>query len=318
MRKLFGHFGVRVPQLALWTLLLVLLLSSPALGYGDSLFSPQRPTLRFGNRGPDVILLQHTLSKLGYIDDGLNGLFDSRTEAAIRSFQSDQKIWVDGVVGPQTWSALAAAHVEFVEHIVQPGETLWDIGRQYHLAASTLASVNGLDEPERIYVGQVIRIPQRAVPAGASVAGGAEGGELAPKIELLHWIEVNPLFPAGTRARVTDVATGLSFEVQRLFGTLHADVEPVTIRDTETMREIFGQWSWERRAIILEVDGRHFAGSMNGQPHGDQSILDNGFPGHFCIHFLGSRTHGTKVLDPDHHRALLSAAGYHVTQLWLE
>ena len=49
----------------------------------------------------------------------------------------------------------------------------------------------------------------------------------------------------------------------------------------------------------MEIDGQFFAASTNGMPHGF-SILDNNEGGHTCIHFLNSKTHGTKRVDEQH------------------
>ena len=59
------------------------------------------------------------------------------------------------------------------------------------------------------------------------------------------------------------------------------------------MKSIYGgSWSWDRRAILVKYDGHVYAASMNGMPHEDDTISDNDFDGHFCIHFTGSKTHG--------------------------
>lgn len=49
--------------------------------------------------------MQNALNKLGY---GLvaDGIFGAKTEAAVRDFQKKNKLGVDGIVGPQTWTAL--------------------------------------------------------------------------------------------------------------------------------------------------------------------------------------------------------------------
>ncbi|MBO8126707.1 MAG: hypothetical protein H0Z38_05665 [Firmicutes bacterium] len=47
---------------------------------------------------------------------------------------------------------------------------------------------------------------------------------------------------------------------------------------------------------------------MNGFPHGFEHV-NNDFPGHFCIHFLGSRIHKTRRVDEDHQRMVMAAAG---------
>ena len=77
------------------------------------------------------------------------------------------------------------------------------------------------------------------------------------------------------------------------------------------MRSIYGgNWSWDRRAIILTIGGQRIAASMNGMPHGNTYIQGNGMNGHFCIHFYGSSTHGSHSTDPLHQSMIRKAAGY--------
>ncbi|RMG79704.1 MAG: LysM peptidoglycan-binding domain-containing protein [Chloroflexi bacterium] len=47
-----------------------------------------------------------------------------------------------------------------IEHVVQRGETLSDIARQYGVDWPTLAQVNQLSSPNQIYAGQTLLIPQ--------------------------------------------------------------------------------------------------------------------------------------------------------------
>lgn len=65
--------------------------------------------LRRGDVGKEVKLLQHDLVALGYDTGGINGVFGPATENAVRQFQQNQKITVDGVVGPVTRRALNQA-----------------------------------------------------------------------------------------------------------------------------------------------------------------------------------------------------------------
>jgi LysM repeat protein len=44
-------------------------------------------------------------------------------------------------------------------HTVQAGNTLYSIARLYGVDMTVLARVNGITNPNRIYVGQVLRIP---------------------------------------------------------------------------------------------------------------------------------------------------------------
>lgn len=135
--------------------------------------------------------------------------------------------------------------------------------------------------------------------------------------EARHWSEVNRLWPVGTTARMIDVETGRSFEVVRQGGWAHVDAEPLTWSDTKTMLENYGgRWSWARRPVVVVVGELRLAASQNGMPHGRAGIVSNGMSGHFCIHFLGSTTHGSSyttsgrpMLDPAHQRAVLEAVG---------
>ncbi len=65
-------------------------------------------TLRKGSKGDAVRELQTMLLKLGYDlgPCGIDGDFGKSTDAAVRSFQSDHWLTVDGVVGKNTWAEL--------------------------------------------------------------------------------------------------------------------------------------------------------------------------------------------------------------------
>jgi hypothetical protein len=109
---------------------------------------------------------------------------------------------------------------------------------------------------------------------------------------------------------VVDLESGLQFRAQRRAGSTHADVQPLTLQDTAVMKRIYGgRWTWKRRAILVRKDGHVLAASMHGMPHGGDGIPGNGFRGHFCIHFLGSRTHGSGQVDLDHQVMVHKAAG---------
>ena len=129
------------------------------------------------------------------------------------------------------------------------------------------------------------------------------------QIEMLPWEKVNGILPKYSKFTVLDVETGKMFKVQRRAGNRHADVQPLTSKDTKIMKKIYGgEWSWKRRAIIVIHHDQWIAASMHGMPHG-AGALENNFPGHFCIHFYGSTTHGTKSMDLSHKLMILKAAG---------
>lgn len=286
-----------------WIVALLLL-----LGAGDRAWAAY-DVIRQGSRGPDVVVAQHLLFQLGYLTQVPDGVFGPSTLDAVRRFQRDEGLSADGVVGADTWRALrqALARRTTYVHVVQPNETIWGLARRYGVPQERLIAANGITNPELLRVGKELIIPATAGAAGNTIA----------TVELLPWDEAREIYANFTVATVTDVLTGKSFRVRRYYGTYHADTEPLTDQDTAILREIYGTWSWDRRPIIVEVDGRRIAASMNGMPHGQGSIEGNGFPGHFCIHFLGSRVHQSGRMDPEHHKAILRAAGYQVKELWL-
>jgi len=129
------------------------------------------------------------------------------------------------------------------------------------------------------------------------------------QIEIEDWDEVHNILPKYAKFTVIDTETGKSFNVQRRAGSGHADVQPLTTKDTKIMKKIYGgHWSWKRRSILIVAHDRLIPASMHGMPHG-AGALENGFPGHFCIHFSGSITHRTGNADISHHVMILKAAG---------
>ncbi|MBW4597035.1 MAG: peptidoglycan-binding protein [Brasilonema angustatum HA4187-MV1] len=65
------------------------------------------PILKLGSVDASVSQLQRDLSAKGYLDaTAVNGIFDEATEEAVKKFQQDNDLTVDGVVGPQTGQKL--------------------------------------------------------------------------------------------------------------------------------------------------------------------------------------------------------------------
>ncbi len=64
------------------------------------------PTLHFGHRGISVKVLQRLLIYNGYAIS-VDGIFGALTETAVKAFQNQHDLGVDGVVGNKTWRALS-------------------------------------------------------------------------------------------------------------------------------------------------------------------------------------------------------------------
>lgn len=77
--------------------------------------------LRKGSQGDEVKELQRKLVTLGYAPGPIDGDFGDVTLAAVKKFQKDYSLVVDGIVGNQTWTALdnAVAGAQFSSYVVR-------------------------------------------------------------------------------------------------------------------------------------------------------------------------------------------------------
>lgn len=73
------------------------------------------PVLRWGSESGDVWDLQFRLNLLGYYQGKIDGKFGQQTASAVRRFQADYGLPVDGIVGPRTWSMLKKVSVNQYE-----------------------------------------------------------------------------------------------------------------------------------------------------------------------------------------------------------
>lgn len=72
-------------------------------------------TLRRGDRGSNVRAIQYYLNFLGFFNDRLpqiavDGIFGPATENAVRQFQGQYGLTVDGIIGRNTWNAIVDAY----------------------------------------------------------------------------------------------------------------------------------------------------------------------------------------------------------------
>lgn len=78
---------------------------SPSVPSDDKILYP---TLKRGNKGEKVAILQQLLIDRGYKLPryGADGDFGAETEAAVKQFQKDHGLKVDGIAGEKTWASL--------------------------------------------------------------------------------------------------------------------------------------------------------------------------------------------------------------------
>ncbi|NJL09807.1 MAG: peptidoglycan-binding protein [Calothrix sp. SM1_7_51] len=66
-----------------------------------------KPVLRRGNIGEQVLIVQKVLANGNYYSGAFDSQFNARLEDAVKTFQVDRELSVDGIIGNRTWKALS-------------------------------------------------------------------------------------------------------------------------------------------------------------------------------------------------------------------
>lgn len=192
--------------------------------------------------------------------------------------------------------------ITYITHTVVSGDNIWNLSVHYGIPQTELLHANNLTTTSSLSIGQELSVPVHHI--AVHPVFDEQYGE-----HLDWWTEAQYVFHIGKTAKVTDMITGESFTVKRTIGANHADVETLTVEDTNIAKKIWGGYSWRTRAVIVEVDGRKLAASMSFYPHDVQFIDDNGMNGHVDIHFKNSTRHVDGAVDPLHQEKINRAAG---------
>lgn len=355
----------------LMAVLLCLGLLMPSAGFAGSDSFTGSDVLKKGDKGPSVRLLQQSLKMAGHFQSvETSENFGDVTEKALKSYQAAAGLEADGVAGKATLTALtaggfvpalpaavyksgnvypelpalqAALHSEGLFEgpfspqfgpatlgAVKAFQTKYALTADGVVGKGTLQQLRGLGyiyDPMELET-QLEGEPETLQTVPEVTRGTGRGG--IP----INWYDIKPRFTAGkTVLTVEDYRTGVKFNVQVSYcATVHADIEPMTQQDTETVKKLWGGYSWDRRPVLIHFEGQVYAASMNGMPHagleaepegvtvGGRSggfgrgynfddIKGNGMDGHLCLHFVGSRTHGTNKIDDKHQANIRIAAG---------
>ena len=283
-------------------------------------------SLRKGVIGSAVKDLQTKLKKLGFYNASIDGDYGDTTVAAVKAFQKKYNLTADGVAGSETLKKLDTAYKNADSNTSTDDDSLRK-GATGTAVKTLQTNLKKLGFYTAYVDGSFGATTESAVKAFQKkyglTADGVAGSATLKKIESavasassgkitterLDWFNGGKnVIPNGAVFQIKDVSTGLIFSVRRQSGGNHMDAEPLTAEDTAILKKINGgTFSWRRRAVLVKYNGHVYAASIYSEPHGTNTILDNNFDGQFCLHFYGSKTHGTDRVDADHQKCVEQA-----------
>jgi N-acetylmuramoyl-L-alanine amidase len=106
-----------------------------------------------GSTGEPLLDLQRQLAAAGF-DPGDEEIFGPRTAAAVRAFQASRNISVDGVVGPETWTAVCDARYRLGDRLLYlrspmlRGDDVAELQRQLGALGFDAGRVDGVFGPD--------------------------------------------------------------------------------------------------------------------------------------------------------------------------
>jgi len=236
-----------------------------------------------------VVQLQKDLKTLLYFPADVNstGYYGTVTQQAVKDFQKDNGLYVDGKAGNNTLKKIS--------------ELSGASKVKLSVSTSQVSSVSRSNAKATDY--------------------------------MIPWFnQAENIFGLQDTAFIYDIVTGITYNVKRTFGHNHADCEGLTAKDTRTLLRTYdGEWSWERRAILVFVNEHIIAGSIAAMPHagredmenlkwvswrsGDYNggtnmdqIKGNEMSGVIDIHLYKSKGHASNSISQAHQKMVLTAA----------
>jgi N-acetylmuramoyl-L-alanine amidase len=200
---------------------------------------------RIGDDGEAVRDIQDRLAALGFTADGDRvGGFGKATVAAVSAFQAKRGLWVDGIVGPDTWRALVSAGYKLGSRILyhrvpmMRGDDVADLQRRLNSLGFDAGKVDGIFGPDTLR-GLLEFQSNRAV-----AEDGLAGAEVVAELQLMarathkpgrevvrdhQWLENLPPTIAGQRVYVDpfcrdDVEAAATWGPAVLFSTIIQDL----------------------------------------------------------------------------------------------
>ena len=275
-----------------------------------------------------VYALQVALNQLGLYNGKMDGTFGNDTETAVRNYQRQNKLTIDGMCGSATWKSITGkvSSTSGGSSGDSQGVTVADFGK---VNVVKKASWNYDDNSASMF-------PKSSYAMVMDVDTGKV-------FRIYRW-------SGGNHADCVPATTADTKIMCDIVGYPYNSSSPTSsqlskIKQDGSANEVNYTWpdfknsfggsknigsAWDRRACLLNVNGTVYAVSIYGFPHGftgTDSFSNSKFPngsyfyttnnyyGMMCIHFIGSKTHGGTTVDAKHQEAIEKAYSY-AQKLW--
>ncbi len=215
------------------------------------------------------------------------------------------------IIAPTTTRPAPILSWPSVTYIVQAGDNAGIIASKFGATSSNIMKYNYMSTSDWFNAGEKIAINGYA-PRNYAVVP-AEDSAPTHFGHLVDWfLDGKYLLRRNSVFTITDLQTGKVFSVKVLGGYNHADVEPLTANDTNVMKQLWANWEWTPRPVVIFKDGMNIAASLSGMPHSFDTTPDNGVVGHFDCYLKNSIPHGvdtSQVYVNQHYANVYTAAG---------
>ena len=228
-------------------------------------------TLRYGDSGTEVSVMQQRLIELGYLDDDADGKFGLLTKAALLAFQRENGLVRDGIAGNKTLTALyadTATAMDTTQTLRQGMVSSTVRQMQEHLIALGFlnSDADGIFGPVTSLALIAFQKAQRLTADGiagtltlgalvdatqeqqdqelAETSPSISGGINPASVKYANWYdEIRAIAKKYPNVTVYDYNTGISWHVTLFSFGAHADGYPTTAEDTGKLYQAFGQRS---------------------------------------------------------------------------
>ncbi len=205
--------------------------------------------------------------------------------------------------------------VKTSNYTVVSGDTVWGVSQKFNTSVDAIVKSNMLALP--IFMpGQIVTVPVNSTeivkPVGITMMRAKSSDKFG---DLYTWTNARRIFTVGQTGTLKDLNTGIIFNIKYYGGSNHSDIVPLTVTDSNKMRQIYPTWSWSAiRPMILTFNqgGTNYqlAVSVTGMPHSStDSYAQNGINGHFDMYFYNSTSHVADKISPTHQKNILTANG---------